>query len=95
MWACQNSHEDIVDYLVGHGADVNIHDVSSFQISHIVTIDWLLAQSADWTGLILSSRNGNLRIVKKLLDNRADVNQVTDVRISIHTVVVKLYSTMC
>ncbi len=29
VWACEKGYEDTVDYLVDHGADVNVHDVSS------------------------------------------------------------------
>ena len=38
-------------------------------------------QSQNWTGLILSSRRGNLSIVKKLLDKGAGVNILTKVRL--------------
>ena len=38
MWASEKGHGDIVDYLVDHKADVNVHDVSSFQFVSIKVI---------------------------------------------------------
>ena len=34
MWACDNSHADVVDYLLEHGADVNMEDVSTGMHAH-------------------------------------------------------------
>ena len=75
----------MVDCLLDHGADVNAEDVCLHITLHACGISYLfILQSEQWTGLILSSRKGNLQIVKKLLDRGADVNKETNVSYAQH-----------
>ncbi|KAI8897489.1 prosome, macropain 26S subunit, non-ATPase, 10, isoform CRA_c [Globomyces pollinis-pini] len=53
-WAVSGGHEDLLDYLIQKGMDVNLEDDSN------------------WTPLMIATSTGNLKIVKKLLDCKAD-----------------------
>lgn len=65
-----------------HGAHKDAQDVQSLynNYSYAVAINIVLQfQHFQWTGLILSSRRGDLDIVKKLLDQGADIHKSTNV----------------
>jgi hypothetical protein len=74
--AVRNENTDIVKFLLGHGANVNVTAIETYNIStfHYGT--------PTITPLVSAIENNNLEIIKLLLDNGADVNLSARRRVS-------------
>lgn len=87
---CAEDHLRSAKLLIANGANVNEHDIRDHQTAvHVAasieceeTLEFLYAQGADFnaqsrsgnTPLMMAAHNGNLKIVKLLIELGADVN---------------------
>ena len=87
IYASKNGHLDVVEYLVDHGANLNVEDDNSLQWAsskgHLKVVEYLVDHGAnvnaqDDYALILASKNGHLDVVEYLVDHGANVNARDD-----------------
>ena len=92
MWATDKDNLEMVELLLANNADPNIKAkvqyMTVYTLKHLWSVTYyniILTPmynsqlQNNWTALMLATRQGNLKIVKTLLDHGADPNAQTSV----------------
>ena len=94
MWAAQEGHARVAEFLLKSGAFVDFPDEVKCTVP-CNRYSYATSSQNGWTPLMQASQEGHVDVVNVLLDHGANANHQTDVSGLVNTLSSTIYSHCC